>query len=205
MLITTDFRRRQFLKAGALLPAASLAIRSTRAIAAVAGPVVDTRDGKVQGQTLNGIHMFRGIPYGADTAGRNRFMPPKRPSPWSGVRAATAWGHVAPQKVGNPTEYSQMVQWLNQPGGQSEDCLVLNVWTLGLGSGKRPVLFSIHGGGFTTGTSSNPVFDGSTLAQAGDVVVVTINHRDSDLWGTCTWGMSMRSSHTRASPECSIA
>ncbi|MEP6716631.1 MAG: carboxylesterase/lipase family protein [Terriglobia bacterium] len=177
MLSRTDFGRRHFLKTSALLPAASLAIRSTSARAAVTGSVVETRDGKVEGQTLNGIHVFRGIPYGADTAGRNRFMPPKRPAPWSGVRAATAWGHVAPQKVGSPTEYSQMVQWLNQPGGQSEDCLVLNVWTPGLRSGKRPVLFSIHGGGFTTGTSSNPVFDGSPLAHAGDVVVVTINHR----------------------------
>ena len=78
MFSRINFGRQHFLRAGALLPAVSLTIGSTPAHAEVAGPVVDTRDGKVEGQTLNGIHVFRGIPYGADTSGRNRFMPPNR-------------------------------------------------------------------------------------------------------------------------------
>lgn len=70
------------------------------------------------------------------------------------------------------------MQWATLPGGRSEDCLVLNVWTPGLkDGGKRAVLFSIHGGGYTSGTSHNPVFDGRALARRGNVVVVTVNHR----------------------------
>ncbi len=61
---------------------------------------------------------------------------------------------------------------------ESEDCLVLNVWTRGLrDGGKRPVMFWIHGGGFTAGSGSSPGYDGTNLAKRGDVVVVTINHR----------------------------
>jgi para-nitrobenzyl esterase len=175
--------RRSFLKntsrlmtgagAGFVFP---FAIRVGRS--AGAASVAETTNGNIRGERVDGIHAFRGIPYGADTSGKNRFMPPAKPASWKGVREATQWGHVAPQRVGNATEYSRMVEWLNQPGGQGEECLVLNVWTPGLKDGqKRPVLFSIHGGGFTTGTSGNPAFNGHPLAKFGDVVVVTINHR----------------------------
>jgi para-nitrobenzyl esterase len=141
--------------------------------------VVETQYGKIRGEVIEGIHVFRGIPYGGDTSGKNRFMPPTKPQPWTGVRDAIHWGHVAPQPLASGgIDYTRMVAWMERPGGESEDCLVLNVYTPGLNDGgKRPVLFSIHGGGFSSGTSGNPAFDGVPLAQYGDVVVVTINHR----------------------------
>jgi len=95
------------------------------------------------------------------------------------VRDAVQWGRVAPQSTApDTTEYTSMVRWTELPGGIGEDCLVLNVYTPGRGDGgKRPVKFSIHGGGFTSGTSGNPVFDGVALARLGDVILVTLNHR----------------------------
>ena len=106
-------------------------------------------------------------------------MPPRKPAAWKGSRDALHWGHVAPQPLPNGNyDYVRAVQWAALPGGRSEDCLVLNVWTPGLkDGGKRAVLFSIHGGGYTSGTSHNPVFDGGALARRGNVVVVTVNHR----------------------------
>ena len=59
----------------------------------------------------------------------------------------------------------------------SEDCLYLNVWTPGVGSGGRPVMVWIHGGGYSIGSGSWPLYDGASLARRGDVVVVTVNHR----------------------------
>lgn len=177
-MTTSNSYRRDFLKmAGApllgLVPFSPLLRSEARP-----SPIVETNRGKIRGETIDGIHVFKGVRYGGDTSGRNRFMPPTEPEEWTGVRDATEWGHVAPQRVGVPTEYSTMVRWQELPGGQSEDCLVLNIWTPSLGrGGKRPVLFSIHGGGFANGTSGNPVFNGYHLAKAHDVVVVTINHR----------------------------
>ena len=142
-------------------------------------PIADTTCGKLRGNAESGVLVFRGVPYGADTSGKNRFMPPQKPHAWQGVRDALHWGHVAPQPLPNGNYgYVRAVQWAVLPGGRSEDCLVLNIWTPALeDGGKWPVLFSIHGGGYTSGTSHNPVFDGCALARRGDVVVVTGNHR----------------------------
>jgi len=168
--------RRDFLKQASLLAVAPFVITTGRSVPR--DPIADTRDGKLRGQVVDGINVFRGIPYGGDTSGKNRFMPPPRVQPWTGVRDALDWGRVAPQPVGSDSEYTSMVRWLEQPGGQGEDCLVLNVYTPALADGgRRPVMFSIHGGGHTSGTSGNPVFNGVSLAKRGDVVVVTINHR----------------------------
>ena len=176
--------RRAFLKQNALLAAGARAAMAapfaiTAARSAPAGPIAETTCGKLRGRTENKIHVFRGVPYGADTSGKNRFLPPQKPAPWQGTRDAREWGRVAPQVPGNPTaDYTRAVQWATLPGGMGEDCLVLNVWTPALkDGGKRAVLFSIHGGGFTSGTSHNPVFDGGALARRGNVVVVTVNHR----------------------------
>ena len=121
------------------------------------------RGGRIAGERAHGVHVFRGIPYGADTAQR-RFLPPLREPAWRGVRAAVAYGAPAPQR-GN-----------GGPG--SEDCLFLNVWTPALRDGaRRPVLVYLHGGGYTTGSGSDPLYDGTRLCLHGDVVVVTLNHR----------------------------
>jgi len=174
----TFFRQNSLLMAGArgVLAAPFVA---TAARAAVSAPVADTNCGKIRGRTDAGVHVFRGVPYGASTEGRNRFMPPRKPEGWKAVRDAIEWGHVAPQPLASGNyDYTRAVQWAVKPGGTGEDCLVLNIWTPGLkDGGKRAVLFSIHGGGYTSGTSHNPVFDGTALAKRGNAVVVTINHR----------------------------
>jgi para-nitrobenzyl esterase len=136
--------------------------------------LVETSAGWVRGTRNTGITRFLGIPYGT----AERFRAPAAPAPWRGVRDATAFGHVAPQPIpGARLDYTRLIGWLDQPGGQSEDCLVLNVWTPKPDGARRPVLVSFHGGGFSTGSGNHRGFDGDPLSRFGDVVVVTVNHR----------------------------
>jgi para-nitrobenzyl esterase len=140
----------------------------------------ETAYGKVQGIDNAGIKVFKGIPYGATTAGKNRYMPPKKPAPWSGIRECIGYGTVCPQTQADlRSDYAQMIMWDRHVGDgpMGEDCLVLNVWTPGLDSTKRAVLVSLHGGGWVTGSGNAPGYDGAQLARFGDVVVVTVNHR----------------------------
>jgi len=142
-------------------------------------PVVETTYGKLQGINFAGIKAFKGIHYGGDTSGKNRFMPPTSPKKWKGVKESIAFGPISPQFPSNPTqEYTQAIDWDHQPGGMGEDCLTLNVWTPGLNDGgKRPVFFSMHGGGFSSGSGNTTGFNGEPLARKGNAVVVTVNHR----------------------------
>lgn len=142
-----------------------------------ATPTVTARTtaGAIRGETRDGIHTFKGIPYGAPTGGANRFMPPRKPEKWDGVLEAREYGPIAPQlsrdggAAANPIDDAR--------GREGEDCLVLNVFTPGVDDGaNRPVMFWCHGGGFITG-SGGAAYDGTNLARRGDVVVVTINHR----------------------------
>ena len=136
-------------------------------------PIVATECGGVRGfLTENGLAAFRGIPYGASTAGANRFLPPKPAVPWTGVREAVDFGPTAPQDPPDASDH------LSVAIPQSEDCLVLNVWTAAPRRGaKKPVMVWLHGGGFSTGSASLPLYDGAHLAAIGDVVVVSVNHR----------------------------
>jgi para-nitrobenzyl esterase len=143
-------------------------------------PIVDTEYGKVRGARVDGVYAFLGIPYGGPTGGVNRFKPPTGPEPWTGVRDATEYGDRAPQAVASADaigDYGRLIRWNEHPGGMSEDCLVLNVWTPGLDDAKRPVMVSFHGGGFTSGSGNGHGYVGTPLASYGDVVVVTVNHR----------------------------
>ncbi len=191
----TAVSRRGFLKQSSCLIAASALSTKLTAQEKPAAPsasaiqgtrwesqlftVVETTYGKVQGIVNTGIREFKGIPYGASTTGKNRFMAPKKPSAWAGVRECFAYGQVCPQTPADlRSDYGMMIQWDQQPGGFGEDCLVLNIWTPGVNDGvKRAVMVSFHGGGFATGSGNAPGYDGAQLAKFGDVVVVTVNHR----------------------------
>ena len=139
-------------------------------------PVAETAYGPVRGGTDDGILTFKGIRYGADTA-TTRFAAPAEPEPWDDPRPATGYGPSCPQTpTGNPA--GLFTSWAPRPDpGMSEDCLFLNVWTPSLEDPDRPVMVWFHGGGFASGSGSSRAYDGVRLAQRGDVVVVTVNHR----------------------------
>src|SRR5580698_6289851 len=140
----------------------------------------DTTSGKVQGIVNTGIKEFKGIPYGAPTGGKNRYLPPQKPAAWTGVKECFAYGQISPQTISPPgSDYSQLIQWdLHYGTGMGEDVLTLNVWTPGIKDGaKRPVMGSFHGGGFATGSGNGPQYDGTQLSKLTDCVVVTVNHR----------------------------
>jgi len=155
--------RRRFLQQATGAAAAALAPPALFAAPSPAASHARVRGGRVAGTHEGGLHVFRGLRYGAGT-GPRRFLPPAREAAWRGVRDASTFGASAPQRGGD--------------GPGDEDCLFLNLWTPGLRDGaRRPVLVYIHGGGFSTGSGSDPLYDGTRLCLRGDVVVVTLNHR----------------------------
>jgi para-nitrobenzyl esterase len=160
--------RREFLAAAAMASGVVARAGSSEP------PVVNTAKGKLRGVEENGVVVFKGVPYAGPCDGANRFKPPTKLEPWTGVRDATAYG---PQALQNRDP--------NSPPGtpmpaSDENCQVLNVWTPAADGKKRPVMFYSHGGGFATGSGGsgkNTSHDGSALAKSYDVVVVTHNHR----------------------------
>ena len=142
--------------------------------------LVDTTNGKVKGYILRGIHHYLGMPYGADTSGPNRFMPPQKPKPWTDVFPAVWWGNTAPQNMENryANRYGTFRDHWNYDD-VSENCLTINVFTPGVNDGqKRPVMFWIHGGGFTNGNGiEHDGYNGENLARLGNVVFCSVNHR----------------------------
>ncbi len=171
---------------------AALALRKPGMATALA-PVAKTRAGLVSGFISDKVVGFKGIPYGADTR-ETRFQAPRPVTPWSGVRACTEWGARAPQQSPDRKPASDVAKGMAalqdapmhyhlppDEGPQSEDCLHVNVWTPRLREGNqgkgRAVLFYIHGGAYNNGTVNAALYDGTRLAERGDVVVVTVNHR----------------------------
>ena len=151
-----------------------------------ATPVVETEAGKVQGLEQGGIDAFLGVRYAAPPLGDLRFQPPAKPEAWEGVADATGYGAPCMQlySASGPTE-SEMTRRIQaifptstEAKMDNEDCLFLNVWTPAAGDGKkRPVMVWFHGGGYAYGSGNWPAYNGRNLAEKGDVVVVTVNHR----------------------------
>lgn len=142
--------------------------------------IAETRFGKVRGFILNGIHTFRGIPYGADTAGENRFQPPRPPAPWVGIMPTIWWGDSAPQNMEKryANVYASFIDHWNYEE-LSEDCLKLNLWTPALNDQKkRPVIVWLHGGGFFAGNAiEQDGYHGENFSRLGDIVYISLNHR----------------------------
>jgi len=138
--------------------------------------VANTKYGKVRGYVEEGVLTFKGVPYGANTGGENRWLPAKPPAPWEGELPALTYGANCPQRLHDwSSEQTFLQQWTD--GWQSEDMLKVNIWTSGL-TGKRPVMVYLHGGGFSFGSAYELASqDGAQMARHHDVVSVTVNHR----------------------------
>ena len=154
---------------GGLLAAAALSG------AGPAAPVVKVAQGALEGVRQGGSDAFLGIPYAAPPVGDLRWKAPRPAAGWSSVRGAghfgaSCWQSVSAKGFG-PWTHEYVVD-----GPVSEDCLFLNVWTPARPGARRPVLVWFHGGGFSQGSGSVPIYDGAALAAEG-VVVVTVNYR----------------------------
>ena len=128
--------------------------------------IVHTKQGKVEGILEKDVFIWKGIRYAQAPIGNLRFSAPQPPENWEGIKFTKEFGAIAPQQKSK--------RWKKHT---DEDCLFLNIWTPNTNTTKRPVMFWIHGGGFYTGASSHPLYNGAGLAQKGDVVIVTINYR----------------------------
>lgn len=186
-------RRREALSAGLALsgglafagrsraanaPERAPAALSPSAITTPKGLVVETSAGRVRGYESRGIATFKGIPYGADTSGKGRFLPPRPVAPWSGERLCMVPGAICPQAITGPSATPMAFLLPGTPSVANEDCLNLNVWTPATGNSRRPVMVWIHGGNFSTGSSlAIRATDGEALARRGEVVVISVNHR----------------------------
>ncbi len=140
-------------------------------------PIAQTTAGRIQGSLEDDLTVFRGAPYAAPPIDNLRFRAPQPHPGWEGVRDATEFAPISLQEGMDALD----ALLPSPPQPQSEDCLYLNVWTPGLDNprdaGGRPVMLWIHGGAFTLGSGSDPLYSGANLARRGDVVVVTINYR----------------------------
>jgi para-nitrobenzyl esterase len=127
--------------------------------------IAEITHGKIKGTRLNGVNIFKGVPYGGRVSGDHRFRRPAPLEHWTGVRDSLQLGAPAIQAPRR-----------NEPA-PAEDCLFLNIWTPGNDNMKRPVMFYSHGGGYVVGSGGSAGQDGANLARNFNVVVVETNHR----------------------------
>jgi para-nitrobenzyl esterase len=147
--------------------------------------MVVTRSGPLRGTRVDGIGVFRGIPYAAAPVGPLRFAPPQPVAAWPDIRDTIQDGPIAPQ---GRSRLAHVMGDFERP--QSEDCLTLTVWTPAADSAKRPVLVWIHGGAFSSGAGSLPWYSGEQFAAQDGMVVVAINYRLGALGFLCLPGIS---------------
>ncbi len=154
--------------------------------AAAAAAPVRVDGGLVQGETVDGIAVYKGIPFAAPPVGELRWRPPQPVVPWEGIKTATGYGPACAQAP---------VRGRAPPAAMSEDCLYLNVWVPPHAPGaKLPVMVWIYGGAFEIGWTSNPVYDGLDLARKG-VIVVSVAYRVGPLGFLATPELSAESPH----------
>ena len=138
-----------------------------------ADPLAQTDYGLVSGTWDGPVAVWRSIPYATAPAGPARFAVPEPPKPWDGVRECVVFGDIAPQAMGAMVPVDSDLQ-------MGEDCLWVNVWSPRpepSDEEPRPVLVWLHGGAYCLGTAAQTIYDGRKLAEAGDVVVVSVNYR----------------------------
>jgi len=153
---------------------------SNRVVVTNESTIAQTVYGKVQGYLDGEVFTFKGIPY----AQAERFMPPTPPEKHDSIVKCRLYGPKAPQTETlewggiNQTDYAFGNQFVYEPMDE-KGCLVLNVWTKGLNDNKkRPVFVWIHGGGYFAGSGHDlPCYEGRALAEKGDIVTLTLNHR----------------------------
>ncbi len=152
------------------VPALIVGLCMVLPIAAGADVVIDPPAGKLRGEKIGSVQVFKGIPYAVPPVGMGRWKPPVALPRWSDVRDALQFGPACIQPKPRPGSL-----YADEPPAMSEDCLSLNVWAP-KEVRNAPVLVWIHGGALTTGFSSQTLYDGTKLAERG-VVVVSINYR----------------------------
>lgn len=141
--------------------------------AATAQPVVDAPAGILRGEAVDGVNVFRGVPYALPPTGWRRWRPPAGAPRWTGARDATRFGPACHQPVARGTS-------IYAPADEpvmSEDCLSLNIWTPEGAHAPAPVFVWIHGGALNTGAGSEAMYDGARMAASQGMVVVSINYR----------------------------
>ena len=147
--------------------------------ALTAAAEVTLSSGRIEGERLDDIDRYLGVPYARPPVGALRWRAPQPPEAWTGTRPALTPGHACMQR-GNFFA-SDDERTFDLPYGD-EDCLFLNVWAP-VADGERPLLIFFHGGSGIAGDSAHPLYDGTRLARALDAVVITANYR-LGVWGS---------------------